>query len=228
MDKRRFRQRLRLALMAGSIQWLGFTSPVQAESMSWDSFSRALNNAFTGNIMSRNNLIVLIITLIVVLALMLVFHLYWKREREQILNHSKHISHSPSLPQPPHNVRQQRRKWFRLRTDLLIKWIQSKRSTVVGEAHYRKDHLLDISGGGLSFKTSSFLSEGDDLTFLIDIGGKKPLTLKGRVLRVQEASAYNQEYMVAIQFGDLLTGERDRLVSWIIKGQRAEMQDSEP
>lgn len=209
---------------------MGKSAPVSAAPAEWTEFARALNNSMGGNQwFSRNTFIVLGMTIVITVVLFIMNRIYWKNRKEEIAEHEKRRmeQEQPVRPRPRPSHGRQRRQWFRIKTGLLIKWIQCWRAAMVKENQYNNDQLVDISGGGLSFTTQSQLSPGDELTFQLDIGGKKPLNIKGRVLRVQDDGDMVQPtYFVAIQFSELLSGERDRLVSWILKGQREELQET--
>ncbi len=218
----------RLLMGCWFIYTWGYAAPAYAAPAEWTEFARALNNSMGGNqLFSRNTFIVLAITIVITALLFIMNRIYWKNRKEEIAEHEKrrlkHVE-QPVKPQP--SASHQRRQWFRIKTSLLIKWIQALRASTVKENQYNRDQLVDISGGGLSFTTHSALSPGDDLNFQLDIGGKRPLNFKGKVLRVQDdGDTVQPTYFVAIQFSELLSGERDRLVSWILKGQREDLQE---
>ncbi|MEN6389937.1 MAG: PilZ domain-containing protein [Syntrophomonas sp.] len=221
---------LNFRLIAG---WLficsfGYTAPAYAAPAEWTEFARALNNSMGGHqVFTRNTFIVLAIIIVVTIVLFIMNRIYWRNRKEEIAQYEKRrLEHIEQPARPKPSTSNQRRQWFRIKTNLLIKWIQSLRASTVKETQYNRDQLVDISGGGLSFTTHSALSPDDELNFQLDIGSKKPLNLKGKVLRVQDdGDTVQPTYFVAIQFSDLLSGERDRLVSWILKGQREELQE---
>lgn len=207
---------------------MGYAGPAYAAPDEWTEFARALNNSMGGNqLFTINSFIVLSMTIVIAVLLAALNHIYWKNRKEEIIEYEKRrLEHSEQPAPQPQPTGSQRRQWFRIKSSLLFKWIQSWRAAMAKENHYHKDQLVDIGGGGLSFTTKSALFPGDELHFQLDIGGKKPLNFKGKVLRVQnDGDTVQPTYFVAIQFSDLLSGERDRLVSWIIKGQREELQE---
>ena len=209
----------------------GYTAPAFAAPAEWTEFARALNNSMGGHqLFTRNTFIALAIIIVICVVLFIMNRVYWNNRKKEIAQYEKkrleHREHVEQTVKPQPSTGCQRRQWFRIKTGHLINWVQSLRSPAVKEDQYNRDQLVDISGGGLSFTTKSPLAPGDELNFQLDIGGKKPLNFKGRVLRVEEDGDIVQPtYFVAIQFSQLLSGERDRLVSWILKGQREELQE---
>lgn len=208
---------------------LGYAAPAYAAPAEWTEFARALNNSMGGHqILTRNTFIVLAMMSVITIVLFIMNRIYWNNRKEEIKAYEKrrleHLEHPVKLQA---SASHQRRQWFRIKTNQFIQWIQSLRASAARENQYNRDQLVDISGGGLSFTTHSVLSPGDELNFQLDIGGKKPLNFKGTVIRVQDdGDVVQPTFFVAIKFSELLSGERDRLVSWILKGQREELQET--
>lgn len=208
-------------ITSASLHILGVVFDVHADVVDWSSFTRTVNDTFSGNNPhSSNNIIVLLLALFTVVLFAVISRFYQAKEKKEILQYEVNREKKRSQLNSSADAKQQR-KWFRIRQSLLLKWIPSFKAIYARESQFEKAELIDISGGGLRFQTDSMLKVDDELTFVLDIGDKKPLSLRGRVLRVEEKEAPDRPvFQVAVQFGDLLSGERDRLVSWITKGQR--------
>ncbi len=200
-------------------------SIAQADVVDWSSFTRTLNDTFSGNNPhSGNNIIVLVFAILTFVFLAIILRLYFARQKQELkqyeINRERKLSHTD-----PAEGKQQRR-WFRIKHRQNLRWVPSIKASQTKESQREKAELLDISGGGLRFQTTSMLSVGDEITFFLDIGEKKPLSVRGSVLRIEEQATLEQPaYQVAIQFADLRPGERDRLVSWITRGQRDIMHE---
>jgi len=200
------------------LQMLIFVLPCQAE-VTWHDVSRSMNSSFSGGQgFSMKNAIALLGILVFILVAV-IFHLFWPREEKEKKD-SNQISWRP-LNQ------QQKRKWFRLPTSAEFEWIPAENAYIVKKSQYKKDRLVDISGGGLCFTTAEKLNSGDQIILLLNTGGGKNLILNGEVLRVEEETGQDKAInKVSVKFGNLLRGERDRIVSFIMNRQRDTIQDS--
>lgn len=189
--------------------------------VTFDDISRSLNDSLSGNqLFSMKNIISTILTILFFALAALVFRLAWLRsERQLSQKRRKRISLRPVN-------RQQRRNWYRLRINSEFKWIIAGEAVKARENQYKTDRLIDISGGGLCFGTAEKLYPGDEIKMLLDTGRDEPMNLSGRVLRVgKEARPDNTEYYkVSVEFGHLLIGKRDKIISYIMKRQRENVQ----
>lgn len=201
------------------LQMFIFVLPGQAEVTYYD-VSRSINDAFSGKqIFSSKNIIGTVMTILFFVLVVLIFRLSWLiKEKELSQKRQSRIKLRP-LGQ------QRKRKWYRLRTNMEFKWMFAVEASKSKEKQYKNDCLVDISGGGLSFRTAEKLNPGDKIKLLLDLGGGKTLSTQGRVLRIEkEVEQNNAMYKISIQFEDLLNRERDRLVSFIMKRQRHSIQ----
>lgn len=193
------------------LQMFIFVLPVQAE-VTYHDVSSSITDAFSGKQMfSSKNIIGTIVTILFFALVILIFRMSWQRQEKE-------------LSQKQHNRiklrpldRQQKRKWYRLRTNMEFKWIPASEAY---KNKYNNDRLADISGGGLCFETAKELNTGDKIKLLLDLGGGKTLSTQGRVLRIEkETGQENKMYKVSIQFEGLSNRERDRVISFIMKRQ---------
>lgn len=198
------------------LQMLIFVLPCQAE-VTWHDVSRSINSSFSGDqVFSMKNAIALLVILVFILVAA-IFHLFRPRKEKEKKDYNQ-ISWRP-LNQ------QQKRKWFRLPTSAEFEWIPADNAFIVKKNQYKKDRLVDISGGGLCFTTAEKLNSGDQIILLLDTGGGKTLTLNGEVVRIEEEIDQDKAInKVSVQFGNLLSGERDRIVSFIMNRQRDTIQ----
>jgi len=200
------------------LQMLIFVLPCQAE-VTWHDVSRSMNSSFSGDqVFSMKNAAALLVILVFILGAV-IFYLLWPRKEKEKKEYNQ-ISWRP-LNQ------QQKRKWFRLPTSAEFEWIPAENASIVKKSQYKKDRLVDISGGGLCFTTAEKLNSGDQIILLLDTGGGKELTINGQVVRIEEENVQDKAInKVSVQFGNLLSGERDRIVAFIMNRQRDTIQDS--
>lgn len=202
-------------------------APPTAQGITWEELSSSLHRTFHyRHPWNYENLIGLALTLIIFGLLMLTFKIYtrlqhkgWQRFYDY---RRKHLERVSTLP----DGRPQRRQWFRLPVQTWLKWFHFRGFAPSDDYEFRRDRMVDISGGGLSFTTDRKLDTGAIITFLLDVGDSEPLSVWGRVVRVQDKSPDEPwRYSIAIQFADLPNADQRRLLSWIMKGQRAAIQD---
>ncbi len=200
------------------------------EGMTYNELSQGLNNNL-GNtqLFSMSGLTVLILSILVSIGALLIFRWYGAREEEAQRNSYKLYKERQKQVATSSPGQQHNRKWFRLRTKAEFQWILSTQAEKAKEKDYKKDHLVDISGDGLCFTTAEVLNTDDEILFFLDTGEGKNLSLTGRAVRiVEEPSADIIMYNVSVKFGNLLAGERDRVVAWILKRQRAAIHEDNP
>ncbi|MCL5056452.1 MAG: PilZ domain-containing protein [Actinobacteria bacterium] len=201
------------------LQMIFFALPVQAET-NWNEVSKSINNSLSGNdVFSMKNILALFLTILIFFLVYQIFKMSWKREEKRSYERRRsRISLRPLAPQ-------QKRYWFRLKTDSEFEWATAEEASKARKINYKKDRLVDLSGGGLCFITLEQLNAGDDIKLLLDIGRGKPLSLDGHVVRVDEITRQdNTMQKVSVQFGEIVEGERDRIVSLIMNRQRDSIQ----
>ncbi len=136
-----------------------------------------------------------------------------KTRKDIQISHELYVENKRSQQQTNSN---QKRNWFRLQTNDQFEWIHSSLAHL--DIPYHKDRLVDISGGGLCFSTSDEVAKDDEIRVFLNIGGRLPLALNGQVTRVTGDGA---EIRVSIKFIGIRDGQRDRIISWILKNQRS-------
>ncbi|MGI6436324.1 MAG: flagellar brake protein [Syntrophomonadaceae bacterium] len=224
-------KRLRRALsQIGFWAGWGLMHPPIAQGITWDELSSSLHRTFHyRHPWDYENMIGLGLTLIIFGLLMAAFKIYtglqqkgWQRFYNDYC-HKRLLVGASTLP----DGSPQKRQWFRLPTQAWLKWFHFRGFAPNHDHEYKQDRMVDIGGGGLSFTTEKKLDIGAVITFLLDVGSGEPLSVWGRVVRVQEKTPTEpQQYSIAIQFADLPNADRQRLLSWIMKGQRDAIQSA--
>lgn len=119
------------------------------------------------------------------------------------------------IKRPEEFKRIQRRDYFRLELDSIVKIQREKKN---GSAKKREVRMLDISGGGIQIKTKADYDEGD----LIKISFKNLLDLsdlvKGEIVRKEKESFDSYKY--GVKFIDLNRADREKIIQWIFSLQR--------
>jgi len=112
---------------------------------------------------------------------------------------------------------QQKRQWFRVKTNTEILWEPLGKSEIPEEGEFQKDRLVDASGGGLCFATAAQLSVDDKIRLLLPVSNKQSIFLTGQVVRVTEKEEAN---LVAIKFLDIRESQRDKIIAALLDIQR--------
>lgn len=119
------------------------------------------------------------------------------------------------IEEPEELKRIQRRDYFRLELDSIVKIQQEKKN---GSVKKREVKMLDISGGGIQIRTK----EQYDLDDKIKISFNRVLNLsdlvKGEIVRKQKDNF--DSYRYGIKFIDLNRADREKIIQWIFSLQR--------
>lgn len=198
-----------------SLQLFILAPSAQAE-VTYHDVAGSITKAFSGDqLFTAKNLILSIITILFFALVFLVFYLSWLKKRKESSQSGGRIGLMPS-------DRHQRRNWYRLKTNMEFKWVAADETANHKDTGYKKDRLVDISGGGLCFKTTEKLKPGDWIKFIVNVGEGHILSADGRVLRSDKIP--NQDidtYRVSVEFGQIPSRERDKLISFIMKRQHS-------
>lgn len=120
---------------------------------------------------------------------------------------------------------QQQRNWYRLATRAEFRWIPAEQALKVRTNRYKVDHLLDISGGGISFTTTENLKPEDRIRILLYPGSSEPMFLDGKVIRVVSGDGTHK---VSVEFLGIRDGQRDKIIAWIMSRQRLTIHGEKP
>ncbi len=148
----------------------------------------------------------------------IIWAIKYNSAREQEVQRSHHEMYQKKVHSQPVSD-SQKRSWFRLKTTAEFKWIPAELAPNVKVSKYRTDYLIDVSGGGLSFTTAQEIKAGDDIKLILNLGEDNPLPLDAQVIRVLDNDEGSQS--VSTKFVGLRDGQRDRIIAWILKNQRA-------
>jgi c-di-GMP-binding flagellar brake protein YcgR len=111
----------------------------------------------------------------------------------------------------------QRRRWVRIPISLPVKF-QLEHST---EAEIYEGQTIDISGGGIQYRSETALEPGTIIHLCLDLPRREPICCKARVLRFEEDSELKgQEARIVVEFVDISEGQRDRIMNFIFEKQR--------
>lgn len=189
-----------------------FAWPVQAANRNDALFD--LKDTFNSPVIDKINGVTLILIIITCIAIVMVFRYNFSRD-EKVQRAAREMYRERQRSQSS----DQKRNWFRLKTDAEFKWIAAHLADSARESQYNIDQLIDISGGGLSFSTFELLNPADEINMILPTGFN-PLCIEGRVIR---AVPSDDAFLVSVQFIGMLDGQRDKLVAWIQKTQRNAM-----
>lgn len=202
---------LKLGIILGILQTFFFTLPISAANRNDLLFD--LQDTFNSPAADKVNGWLILIVLLACAVMLLVFY-FGSSQRKKELQTSREMHLETIRNQKSPN---QKRNWFRLTTNEKFEWVPIDEYFDETTSEYIKDHLIDISGGGLSFSTHTVIKAGQAINFLLSLGQKTPLPLKGKVIRVTNDDGVN---IVSVQFVNIRDGQRDRIVSWILDNQR--------
>lgn len=118
---------------------------------------------------------------------------------------------------PAEIVEVQRRRWVRLPVNLPVKF-QLEHSI---EAEIYEGRTIDISGGGMQYRSETALEPGTMIHLCLDLPHREPICCKAKVLRFEEGSEFKgQEAKIVVEFFDISEGQRDRIMNYIFEKQR--------
>lgn len=182
-------------------------------------------DAFRSFLYSRNPLSVyLFITIALVLEALLIRELFRYRRGYEIKAESR--SSAGAEPGDNNNKPIQRRAWARVESCLDCHFIISQETDEDTEtkphskASTLKGLIVDLSGGGCKIATPIELQVGDELELFLDLGGRRRLTLKCQVVRVERDTESDQTF-AGIMFKDITEAIRDQIISWTFKHQQS-------
>jgi hypothetical protein len=135
------------------------------------------------------------------------------RERRELEQRREQIASEA----PP---RLERREWLRVAANLTLKVVP------VGASPQEPAEILethDVGGGGLSFLTPVPPRRGTRLKFTLDLGERRPLVLRGSVVRVGAPRLPDASSLVGVKFGEVDAATRERLIMWIAATSRREI-----
>ncbi|MFW5999090.1 MAG: flagellar brake protein [Halanaerobiaceae bacterium] len=119
---------------------------------------------------------------------------------------------------PEDIVRIQRRDFFRLEVKKQVKY-RLLDSSGEGKGDYNKTVTSDISAGGLKMVIEQDLPQGSELELYLNIKPVKEIPLKGKVVQKYTMSD-GKTKAAGIEFMNISSGLRDKIISWMFDYQR--------
>ena len=136
-----------------------------------------------------------------------------KRERRELQRRRERIASEA----PP---RLERREWVRIPAKVKMK-VAAASTGPLSPALTLKTN--DLGGGGVSFFTDRAPRRGARLSLSLDLGERRPLAVRGVVVRVNPPPRPGAPSLVAVRFAEVAAGTRERLVHWIVAEERREI-----
>ncbi len=191
--------------------------------MSWEQFTASLSRAFSNEyVFTIQN--ISLFTLVVLICLIIVFIIRYDAIRSDVKRRiayqetQKFLRKKRRLSQDGN-----KRDWYRMEIELPFQWYPLSLADSVTAQDFYQGVAIDISGGGLLFQTEKISTLDEQIQILLPIDGKT-LELTGQVVRAQaeEIDGINC-YLAGVKFINIREGQRDKIVSWIMKLQAEEL-----
>lgn len=192
--------------------------PPEAYAIMWDDFAKGMNEAFSQkNVFTARNFFFLVMILLIVVTLISIIQIDTIRtdikRRKAYQEIQKELEIKRQYMESSNS-----RAWFRVPIVLQFKWHALPVSPYAKPKHYQ-DITLDVSGGGLLFKTTQALAIKDEIKLWLPID-KTPIELNAQVVRLQEEKQEDKTYyLVGVKFINIREGIRDKIIAWITKSQ---------
>lgn len=199
------------------LQYFLFIVPAQAANR--NDALLDLKDTFNTPVSGRSSITTTIISILI--CGIVIWVIYYYASQEKKTQRHSHEQHQEKI-RLQRSSSQQKRNWYRLKTRGEFKWVPAELAPNVKENKYRHDQLIDVSGGGLCFSTAEPIANGDEIKLILSLGEKNPLVLNGKVIRAVEDAGV---HTVSIEYIGIRDGQRDRIISWILKNQRNIMQN---
>ncbi|MDD4801452.1 MAG: PilZ domain-containing protein [Syntrophomonas sp.] len=197
--------------------------------MTFKEFSQGLSNNLGNKEFFNMSGFAFAIIMIIIIAAVLTFRWHEARTQEAQRRSYKLYKERQRKMASSLSGQQHNRRWFRLKTNAELQWILQAHAETAKKKDFKTDHLVDISGDGLCFTTADNLNIDDEILLFLDIGGGNTVTLPGRAVRiVEDTNPDIKIFNVSVKFGNLRHGERDRVMAWILKRQRAAIREDDP
>jgi hypothetical protein len=197
-----------------------FVSPAYA--VEFDSFKDSMNKAFNNDISSPGNIINLFILLLFIAVGVFVFRYILQKEEERLAE--RRISGfklEKSTAQ---------RKFFRTPVKIDIVW--SQKVDVKGKDILHCSKVVNISGGGLCFRTEEVLKADDLININLEICEEESLVIPSRVIRAIKVTNHKDEelggefYEVAVNFNKLPRSQEDKVVKYVMGYERDRIKNN--
>ncbi|HZJ84012.1 MAG TPA: PilZ domain-containing protein [Syntrophomonadaceae bacterium] len=195
--------------------------------MSWEEFTTSLNQAFSNkNVFTFEN--ILFFLLVLILCLIIIYIVRYEAIKTNIKRRiayqetRKRLFKKRSLSQDSN-----KRDWYRIETDIPFKWYPLPIPTYIQEKNFYDAIAIDISGGGLLFYTHEIATLNEEILLLLNLDGTS-LQLIAQILRVQTEERDGEKYyLTGVKFTSIREGQRNKIISWILKSQAEDILKQE-
>lgn len=198
------------------VQSFFLVAPLQAANRNDVLFD--LKDSFNTPVSGRSSITTIIIAII--LCVVVIWTIYYYSLQEKETQRKSHVFRQEKM-RLQRSLSPQKRNWYRIKTRGEFRWIQSELAPKLRESKYKHGQLIDVSGGGLCFSTAEPVALGSGIRFILSLGEDNSIALNGKVVRVLEQDGMNQ---VSLEYTGIREGQRDRIIAWISKSQRSNLQ----
>jgi hypothetical protein len=170
-----------------------------------------ISEAFRGAVTGDGSGSIVSVGVLVVAAVAIVIMRLRRRRRGPV----RVIASAPevqALAKPGH----ERRAWPRITARLVMNAvrIEPARRGRAGRTHFDRFETRDIGPGGLTFACDGAPKKGTPMEFTLELGGDRPLSMRGEVVRVDPSPAQGGRFRVALQFRPIDERTREQLILW--------------
>lgn len=191
--------------------------------ISWNDFANSLNHAFSNeNIFTIQNISLLI--LILLISVIIIIIIRYDAIKQDI---ERHIAYQETqkeiLRKKQLNKNSNKRAWYRMDTELPFKWYPLPIPSHIKPKNFYDGIAIDISGGGLLFYTEEISNLNEEIKLLLPLDNIT-LDLTAQIVRAQAEEKEGMAcYLAGVKFTKIREGERDKIISWIMKSQAEDL-----
>ncbi len=115
-----------------------------------------------------------------------------------------------------------KRQFYRAPLKIEIRWSLAGN----GKNVFHIAEAVNLSGGGLRFRTNELLEPGQEILVHLDFGEDDSLTLPSKVLRIEPITLQEQNmYEVAVQFEHLSARKQDKIIAYVMNFEREHIKN---
>ncbi len=195
--------------------------------MSWEEFASSLNRAFSNkNVFTFEN--ILFFLLVLILCLIIIYIVRYETIKANI---KRRIAYQETrkrlLKKRSHSQDSNKRDWYRIETEIPLKWYPLPIPSHIQAKNFYDATAVDISGGGLLFYTHEIAALNEEILLLLNLDDMD-LQLSAQTLRVQSEEKDGEKYyLTGVKFTNIREGQRNRIISWILKSQAEDLLNRE-
>jgi hypothetical protein len=140
-------------------------------------------------------------------------------ETEQQLRAALEARHRAALMEA--SAKRDQREWIRVATRVAMKLTYGSNAHIVKESC----ELRNLSAGGGAFTSERPPPPGHAVEVALDLGGPRPLTVSGIVVRVEPPTSSGEPSVVGMRFRDLPAPALEEVHRWVIHEQARELAE---